>query len=91
MEYPKYYRCTNNIRAEMDFTIGKIYECINPTNLEALNNFIGNTGYTNGWSYSNFKHFTPVTEEEWNLQEGITSVKQDYTYLIDILEKHNIK
>jgi len=91
---PKYYRCTNNTSAEHSFTVGRIYQIVNFHNFQAPNNFIGNDGKPNGWSFNNDMHFTPVSELEWNLQEGIITPipkQEDWNYLVDILEKYNIK
>lgn len=87
---PKYYRCIKS--TVPDFTVDKIYQIINPDNLEDTFNFIDNEGQKSGWCGSNYEHFTPVTELEWNLQEGIiTKVdKEDYSYLIELFKKSNI-
>lgn len=93
MDKPKYYRCisTNNDPTS-NFTVGKIYKIINPDNLEDTLNFIDDKKISNGWSGDNWKHFTPVTELEWNLQKGIVTLvnKEDLSYLIELLTKLNI-
>lgn len=88
---PKYYRC---ILAEYsNFTEGKIYEIVNPDNLETYSNFIGDDSGPNGWVGQNHKHFTPVTEHEWNLQEGIITPvsKENHSQLSIILKKLHVK
>lgn len=96
---PEYYRCisatygASNKLNYGNFTEGTIYQIINSDNLEATSNFIANDGRGDGWSGNNYKHFTPVTELDWNLQEGIITkiVSEDYSYLIPILKQLNIK
>lgn len=90
---PQYYRCTNNYDAEHSFILGKIYQVRYPDNFENINNFKGEDGKLNGWSKENHNHFEPVTELEWNLQEGIITkiVSEDYSYLIPILKQLDIK
>jgi hypothetical protein len=91
MENPKYYRCTNSERA--NFTIGKIYECLDPDNFQTFNNFMADDGYANGWAFANHNHFTPVTEHEWNLQEEIITPvgKENHSQLSIILKKLHVK
>ena len=90
--YPKYYRCTDNTYAKHSFIVGKIYQSRDPNNLDTYSNFRGEDGEFNGWSSNNYKHFTPVTEHEWNLQEGIvTKIPEDYSYLIPIFKQLNIQ
>lgn len=88
---PKYYKCINNY--ETKFTVDKIYKCINPDNFQTHNNFIQDNGEPNGWSSNNHKHFTPVTEHEWNLQEGIITPvgKENHSQLNNILKKLHVK
>jgi len=92
MENPRFYRCINTQRGT-GFTFDKIYKIRFPNNLNNYGNFIDDNKDYNGFHPDNHKWFTPVTELEWNLQEGIITpiTKQDYSYLINILEKHNIK
>lgn len=89
---PKYYKCVE-LNAEENFTYDKIYRIINPDNLNDYGNFIDNKGKRNGFAPNNEKSFTPVTELEWNLQEGIITkiVSEDYSYLIPILKQLDIR
>lgn len=91
MEKPKYYKCI--LTTNQKFTLNKIYKIINSDNLEAYSNFIDNRGKPNGWSNVNYRHFTPVTEHEWNLQEGIITPvsKENHSQLSIILKKLHVK
>lgn len=90
MEKPKYYKYITSDLAK--FTTNRIYQIIDVNNFEKTYNFIDDEGIANGCGGHNYKHFTPVTEHEWNLQEGIiTKVdKEDYSYLIELFKKSNI-
>ena len=91
MEHPKYYRCIKS--SNHDFTLDKIYQIVNPNNLEDIFNFICNTGEKSGWGGRNYTHFTPVTEHEWNLQEGIIAKvsTENHSQLNLILKKLHVK
>lgn len=92
MENPKYYRCIN-IQLGTGFTFGKIYEIRFPGNLNTFGNFVDDAGKPNGFGVNNNKSFTPVTEHEWNLQEGIITPvgKENHSQLSIILKKLKIK
>lgn len=79
----RYYKCIKNKDHENVFTLGKIYEALNPNNLEQYGNFIDDTGNRNGFSGLNHKHFEPV--DELIVEEP----KEDYSYLIPFIEKLN--
>lgn len=91
MENPKYYKCIRTNSS--NFTVTKIYQIINPNKLEQSNNFIDNVKQENGYGGINYKYFTPSTEHEWNLQEGIITPisKENHSQLSFILKKYNIK
>ena len=88
-EKPKYYKCIES-KEPNQFTVNKIYKITNPDYLNNYENFIDDNGKPNGFAPYNDRYMTPVTELEWNLQEGITtpvSNEQNYDYLGPILEK----
>lgn len=88
---PKYYRY---VTSGLDkFTTNKIYKIRDSNNLERSHNFIDDIGKPNGCAGHNHINFTPVTEHEWNLQEGIiTPVNQEnHSQLSIILKKLHVK
>ncbi len=62
----EYYECFHTTDYDC-FTFGKIYKCLNPQNLEDIENFIDDKGEKNGWSGNNYKHFRPSTLEAFNI------------------------
>lgn len=90
---PQYYKCINVDRGEGGFTLNKIYKIKNPNYFEDYGNFIDDNGCENGWAGTNYKHFEPSTEFEYNAQEGISNIPitTNCDYLIDIVNKLNIK
>jgi hypothetical protein len=61
----EYYEC---IHASSNFTIGKIYKCLDPHNINTCGNFIDNSGDRNGFSILNSEYFKPSTKEAYDLQ-----------------------
>lgn len=91
MENPKYYRYVTSGLAK--FTTNRIYQIIDVNNFEKTYNFIDDEGMANGCGGHNYKHFSPVTEHEWNLQEGIITTvgKENHSQLSIILKKLHVK
>ena len=87
----EYYKCIDTNGSEDCFTLNKIYKIINPKDLEDIGNFIDDKGATNGWSGSNYRHFEPSTEYEYNEQNNISNKEKDvdYSYLISLFDKFN--
>lgn len=91
MEHPKYYRYVTSGLSK--FTTNRIYQIIDVNNLEKIYNFIDDEGVASGCAGQNYRHFSPVTEHEWNLQEGIiTPVStENHSQLNLILKKLHVK
>jgi hypothetical protein len=62
----EYYEYTDQSKG--DFTKGKIYKCIDPSNLKNSFNFIDDRGTPNGWGSSNYTLFKPSTKEAYDAQ-----------------------
>ena len=50
------------------FTFGRIYKCLDSSNLEAACNFIDDYGKKNGFSELNHTYFQPSTKEAFDTQ-----------------------
>ena len=50
------------------FTFGRIYKCLDSSNLEAACNFIDDYGKKNGFSELNHTYFQPSTKEAFDAQ-----------------------
>lgn len=85
------------VGAPTSFTIGKIYEIQDVSNLNEYGNFIDDKGNLNGFAPYNHKYFKPSTEQAYCTQEGIPFIDKsdkkigNYDYLIDLFKKLNIK
>jgi len=77
---------------EFSFIFNKIYKLQNLLeNFENYGSFIDEKGNLNGYSGTNHNFFKPVNEEEYLIQEGIiTKKEQNYDYLIIIFKELNI-
>ena len=64
---PKYFKYVGKY-TDGGFTPGRIYECLNPANVNAEANFIDDDGEINGYCRFNDEVFTPSTKEAFLAQ-----------------------
>jgi hypothetical protein len=64
---PKYFKYVGKY-TDGGFTPGRIYKCLNPTNVNAEANFIDDDGEINGYCGFNDEVFTPSTKEAFLAQ-----------------------
>jgi hypothetical protein len=64
---PKYFKYVGKY-TDGGFTPGRIYECLNPANVNAEANFIDDDGEINGYCGFNDEVFTPSTKEAFLAQ-----------------------
>lgn len=74
-DVPEYYECIDDSGSYHNFKKGRIYKCVNPNNLEAVENFIDDKGIRDGWSGQNYKHFKPSTKEAYDAQNYKSETK----------------
>jgi hypothetical protein len=85
----EYYKCIDNGKDQDCFTLNKIYKINNPKDLENVGNFIDDKGVLH-WRGTNYRHFEPSTEYEYNKQNNISNEENvDYSYLISLFDKLN--
>jgi len=65
---PKYFKYVGKY-TDGGFTPGRIYECLNPTNVNAEANFIDDDGEINGYCGFNDEVFVPSTKEAFLAQK----------------------
>jgi hypothetical protein len=82
-EFPEYYEYISE--NSNTFTKGKIYKIIKPENIEALSNFIDNSGIGNGFAGDNYLKFKPSTKEAFLLQYEFTSSKSNTENSVDVV------
>jgi len=82
-EFPEYYEYISE--NSNTFTKGKIYKIIKPENIEALSNFIDNSGIGNGFAGDNYLKFKPSTKEAFLLQQNFTSSKSNTENSVDVV------
>lgn len=81
-EVPEYYELIKEISTDV-WTVGKIYKCKYPTNLEHSFNFIDDSGAPNGMSGSNYLYFKPSTKESYEAQQQELADKELLEQLIE--------
>lgn len=82
-KYPEYYEYV--YKDSPTFTKGKIYKIVNPENIEALSNFIDNTGVGNGFAGDNHLKFKPSTQEAFLAQQSLVSSTSNVGNFVDVV------
>lgn len=78
------------------FVRGRIYECIDPNNINKTFNFIDGNGNENGYNQFNSIYFTPVTEADFIRQREedqlpllkVSTVRHHYKQYLDNVSNH---
>ncbi len=82
-EFPEYYEYISE--NSNTFTKGKIYKIIKPENIEALSNFIDNSGIGNGFAGDNYLKFKPSTKEAFLAQQSVASSISNTENSVDVV------